>query len=379
MTDGHLTDNELIERVELVRKLGSASAAARALGINESSVRRSLVTATRRNLDGEWLGPVLPEGYEMGKVTRHYKKDGSVEQEWQRQHPTIEAVREMCDELIEKMSVAITPIQEISLQSPTTANWLTLYPIVDVHFGQLSWGKETGADYDLKIAQEQYKATVSKLMLCSPNSYACLIEALGDFYHADNDDAETHRSHNHLDVDGRNDKVQYLGTELLIWHIDMALAKHEIVYVHISRGNHDDMSAKSLARSLYFRYQNNPRVIIDRTPKELWVFTWGKVMLGFTHGDRIKAADMPGKMAALYPEIWGVTMHRFAYSGHYHKAKKGPLGDEMNGVEWEILPAFTEKDSFNASMGHSSKRELRSITFDAEEGRLFSTFVNVIR
>lgn len=372
-----LTDDELLERVELVKKLGSVRAAARALGVNESNVRRALERATRRNIDGTWLGDPLPEGYLMGKVTRQYNGDGSIKNEWQRQLPTVEEVQRLCDELIEKMGDKITPLPPIDGPVDTVERWLTLYPVVDVHLGALAWGKETGADYDLHIAEEQFKASVSKLYNYSPNSSVALIEILGDFFHADDDDAQTHRSHNHLDVDGRHDKTMSIGIELILWHIDMALQKHQVVYVHANKGNHDERSISALLLALYYRYQNNPRVIIDRSPKNLWVFQWGLNMLAFTHGHLLKAEDMPGAMAAQFPEIWGQTKYRFGYSGHYHKFKKMLGGDERYGARWEILPAFTEKDAWNAAMGHSAQREIVSITFDTELGRQFSTFVTV--
>lgn len=373
-----LTDDELRYRVEVVKRLGSVSAAAVELGINESNVRRSLERATRRNLDGEWLGGELPPGYVMGKVTRQFNGDGSVSKEWQRQIPEIEQINALIDELIEKMGQSITPIMEIPEGTPTVENWLTLYPVVDVHLGQLSWGKETGADYDLNIAKEQWYASVSKLFQYSPNSSVALIEVLGDFFHADNDDAMTHKSHNHLDVDGRHSKTMSIGMDLILWTIEMALQKHSVVYVHINKGNHDERSCEALAFALFYRFQGNPRVIIDRSPKELWTFVWGNVMLGFTHGHRVKAEDMPGVMAAQFAIQWGQTLYRYAYSGHYHKAKMGPRGgDEKHGARWEILPAFTEKDAFNAGSGHTSLREITSITFDKEEGKQFSTTIIV--
>lgn len=379
MTQSAMTDEEIMRRLEAYQTYGSNVEAAKALGINEASIRRARELATRRNLDGTWLGGPTPPGYLMGKVTRHFRGDGTVEQEWQRQHPDIEAVEAAIELILASLPDKITPLPKIANPIGTTDNWLTLYPITDVHLGQLSWGKETGADYDLHIARDQFERSVSRLMQMSPNSSAALIAVVGDFFHADDNDAQTHKSHNHLDVDGRHDKTLSIGIELLIWMIDMALQKHQVVYVHITKGNHDEKSATALALALYYRYyNNNDRVIIDRDPKELWAFPWGVNMLAFTHGHRIKAEDMPGVMASQWAEMWGKTIYRYGYSGHYHKAKFGPKGgDEKHGARWEILPAFTEKDAFNAGSGHSAIRELTSITFDKEEGRLFQPFVPV--
>lgn len=375
-----LNDEELLQRYNTYRETGSYVAAATALGINEANVRRSVERAVRRGLTGEFKGGTLPPGYLMGKVTVQYNEDGTVKNEWQRQQPDIAEVNRIIDELIETMGSEITPLPEIILPAQFVQyepGWVTLYPVVDVHLGLYAWAKESGANYDLEIAKGQFLASVSKLINMSPFSSEALIVVLGDFFHADNNRAETEHSHNHLDVDGRHDKVLHLGTELIIWMIDMALQKHEHVTVHVQRGNHDPYASKALSMALWFRYLDNPRVSVDRSPVDLWHFQWGKTMLSFTHGDKIKAENMPGAMAAYAPEIWGSTLYRYGYSGHYHKSRKGPLSDEANGAKWEIFPAFTAKDEWNYSMGHSAQREIVSITFDKNEGRQFSNFVDV--
>lgn len=362
-----LTDQQLLQRVEAYQRLGTYTAAAQELGINEANMRRSVEQATRRNVTGDFLGGVLPPGYLMGKVTRHVLKDGTVKQEWGRASPDAEAMEAFVENLIERMRAEIMPVPRIYNDGSVIENLLTLYPVVDVHLGQFSWGKETGGNYDLKIAKEQWERAVAGLMAMSPNSEHGLIVVLGDFFHADDNDAQTKKSHNHLDVDGRQDKVLFSGVEMMIWTIDMALQKHEHVTVHVKRGNHDQSSHKALLAALYFRYQMNDRVKIDRDPRDLYAFQWGVNMLAFTHGDELKAQAIDRAMAAFYPEMWGATVERYGFSGHFHKNVK--YVDENGGAVSEVLPAFTEKDAWNRAQGHASMRGIVSITFDSVEGR----------
>lgn len=373
-----LTDDELSQRLDLYQELGSYSAAAEKLGVDESNVRRSVKAAVRRNLGGSALGSPLPPGYTMGQITALVGEDGHSRLEWQHRLPEAEAIENMFEEMTRVMGLEITPLPVVNENwRVKDTNLLTLYPVVDVHLGLYAWGKESGQNYDLNIAKEQFQASVTQLMALSPMSNEALIVVLGDFFHADNNDAQTAKSHNHLDVDGRHDKVLHLGTELIIWYIDMALQKHGHVSVHVSRGNHDPYASKALGMALWFRYQDNPRVTIDRSPLDLWTTQWGQTMLSFTHGDNVKAEDMPGVMAAFEPTIWGSTTYRYAYSGHFHKSKTGPKGDEKHGAIWEVLPAFTAKDEWNRSMGHSSLRTIVSKTFHVEEGLKFTNTVNV--
>lgn len=373
-----LTDDILLETVQAVKEAGSMRRAAVALGVDEKTVRNRMKQATSRKLTGEFLGDKLPEGYILGKVTTLVGPDGKV-MEWQHQHPQAELIRDQIDELIEAMGQSITPLPIVDLtQTETDDSLLTVYPVTDVHLGQFSWGKETGENYDLKIALDQFHASVTKLVARSPASNMAIIAILGDFFHADNNDAVTARSHNHLDVDGRHDKVLHAGVELIIWMIDLALQKHEQVIVHVTPGNHDEYASKALGTALYFRYQGNPRVTIDRDPHDLWTYQWGDNMLAFAHGHKVKAEDMPGVMASQAPVMWGSTKYRYAYSGHYHRSKAGPVKDEKHGAIWEILPAFTAKDAWNRSMGHNSLRSIMSKTFGYKTGLEETTQVQIV-
>ena len=367
------TDEELRDTLELVEAHGKAEAA-RMLGLSRRAVDHRLARATSRNLSGDYLGDVAPPGTSIGKVTRHVR-DGVVVQEWQRLFPDAEAMEELYDEIVLRMQAEIKPAAEYPVpELILNPDRLALYPIVDVHLGQYSWAKESGENYDLDIAKQQFIAADDELtsMVMVANAAEALIVVLGDFFHADNNDAVTHRSGNHLDVDGRHDKVLHLGVELIFRKIEAAKVMHNHVTVHITRGNHDPSASKTLATALFFRYQGDPRVTIDRSPKDLWTFQWGYTMLGFTHGDNVKAENMPGVMAAQEAIMWGDTKYRYGYSGHYHKSKKGqpgePKADERYGAIYEILPAFTAKDAWNAAMGHTSQRSVVAKVFDRETG-----------
>lgn len=379
MSGQHLTDEELARRLQAYKEAGTYTGAAEMLGVTESNVRRSVRQATRRNLGGDFLGSPVPVGYTIGRTTTLVDQDGTAKLEWQHRHPDVEAVESHIDELIDTMTQSLVVLPEVPMSefAYIEPDWLTVYPVVDVHLGLYAWAKESGANWDINIAKAEFLKSYADLINMSPYSEEALIVPLGDFFHADNNNAETERSHNHLDVDGRHDKVLHLGTELIIWMVDMALQKHSRVTIHVNRGNHDPYASKALGLALWFRYQGNPRVTVDRSPKDLWVYQWGKTMLAFTHGDKVKAEDTPGVSAAYYPEIWGATTARYSYSGHFHRNKSSLGGDERHGMQWNVLRAFTAKDEWNYSMGHASLREIISITFSKQGGRKFQNFVDV--
>jgi hypothetical protein len=64
---------------------------------------------------------------------------------------------------------------------------------------------------------------VDQTVLNSPQSGLALVVFGGDYFHADNKNNQTARSHNALDVDGRYDKVIGVGTRLAVRIVDRHL------------------------------------------------------------------------------------------------------------------------------------------------------------
>lgn len=367
-----LSDELLRERYDVYKQEGSISGAARRLRVARSTMQYTVRTAVRRGVAGD-IQPVAPEGYLIGKITEQRDADGALVQSWRRLHPEADAIREWWDQLVAAAKEDITVLPLIQAPPLVDLGKLTLYPIADVHMGQHSWGEETGQSYDLKIARSQFVSHMSYLMAQTPPSQDALIVILGDYYHADNYNAETPNSGHKLDVDGRHTKVLMVGAEVIIWTVDMALQKHDKVYVKVMEGNHDPNSSQALLMAVYHRYHNNSRVVVITDPADMWAFEYGVTLLGFSHGHKVKAASMPGALAAIYPEAWGRTKERYCYSGHFHRSAKGPRGDEVAGAEWEIVPAFAAKDAWNRGMGFYAKRGLISITFDQAMGKVSTT------
>lgn len=345
----------------------NAAQAAASLKMAVSTFKDQLHMAVRRNLLGDFFGTV-PEGYMTGNTTQHLVDPVTKRQEWLRLWP-IAGEERVLEAIEEWANRKITPLDNVwPLDANLTLNQLTVYNIPDVHLGQYSWGKETGRSYDLDIAKETVKGTFRALVARSPATEEALVIGLGDYFHADGNDARTPKSQNMLDVDSRFSKVQWVGAELLIEVVDMALQKHFHVTVKIVAGNHDPRAQDTLTMALWFRYLNNPRVTVDRKPGLHYFFQWGKVMIAAHHGHETLPGNMPGVMAAYEPEMWGSTLYRYAYLGHLHKVVKG--SEEIGGATWEIFQAITAKDAWNRGKGHGSGRSITSIVHDKEQGEI---------
>jgi hypothetical protein len=359
MAQKPIPDEEHSRRKEALEKYGTISAAAAALGVPRTTM-------------SSWAN--INSGYKVKGKSTLYDANGGVVLEWVKTREgelSPEAIGEQIREALE----GYEPPQSFpSITTQTDSDLSTIYPLADWHVGLLSWKKETGHNYDLKIGQQVIKTAMSRLIASTPASTQGVILGLGDLLHSDNYEGMTARSKNILDVDGRYPKILQAATELLLYTIDLALTKHQSVLVRILPGNHDEQSAIAVALAVRMYYANNPRVTVDDDAGRFWWWSWGKVLLGATHGDKAKMKDLPLIMAARNPEQWGKAKFRHIYTGHIHTQ----TGIEMSGVTVESFQTPVAPDSWHVSHGYGAQRSCQAITHHKDLGEISRNKVNIL-
>ena len=245
---------------------------------------------------------------------------------------------------------------------------LTVYPIPDLHFGMLGWGKETGdADYDTKIAAKVACGTIAALVQQSQPSAEAVVIILGDWFHANDQKNATPGSGHQLDVDGRWHRVYLEGAKLAISLVDCVAAKHDRVRLVVLPGNHDADAAVTLSVALGLFYSADKRITVDAQPGVNWYHQFGRVLLGATHGHTQRTPEaMAMAMAVDQTVAWGQTRHRHIFSGHLHHERM----KEVAGVRVETLSSPAARDAWNAASGYRSGRALSAITFHCDEGEV---------
>lgn len=372
MTNSGLSDDACIEAVKALNAHGgNTTAAASSLKIPRTTLINRLQRATDRGLDGSIPKP-LPIGQRVKGTSTLYNADGEVTATW------VKTVAEQSTgDIIEEIREAFADLDRSPLvpaPSHSDDDLATVYPLADWHIGLLSWHEETGHNYDLKIADKTIREAMSRLIACAPASRQGVVLGLGDMLHADGYEPMTARSKNILDVDGRYPRVLKAAIQLITFTIEQALQKHESVLVRILPGNHDDQSAIFLSIALALRFEQEPRVTVDEHAGRFWWWRWGKVLLGATHGDKAKMADLPLLMASHNAEDWGQTKFRHIYTGHIHTQ----TGIEKSGVTVESFQTPAVPDAWHAAMGYGAGRSLTAITHSKVHGEIARQKVNIV-
>jgi hypothetical protein len=386
-----VSDETLQATLAAIRAEGSMRAAARFLGVDHTTVMKHKDRAAERGLLG--YDPVLPgfaiksvaskvgdawvkqtkehgEEFEMpgGHVAKGVSAlvdaDGRVIQKW------IKTREDGAPVLLDGIKAAFEAYEPAALFAPppyTNADLLTVYPIADLHLGMFSWAKETGADYDLKIASELLTSSMNNLVSRSANSQTAVVLDVGDYFHSDNSQNRTQRSGNSLDVDTRYGKVVQLGFQLVIQCVELALQKHDFVEYRKLPGNHDDESSLMLAVAIAAHFRNNDRVKVETSPSRFYMREHGRCLITATHGDQLRMNDMAGFVAANWPEEWGRTKFRYGYTGHVHN-EKALAANTLRGMRAESFNTLAAKDAWHAGEGYQAPRNMVSITLHKERG-----------
>jgi hypothetical protein len=255
----------------------------------------------------------------------------------------------------------------------SSGNLLEL-PIMDLHLGKLAWGAESGDDYDLGIAEELYKSTITE-HLQKIKDYNIDIERIvfpigQDFFHFDNPYSKTTKG-TLMDTDTRWQKMYHKGTDLAVWAVEnlRAIAPVDSMYV---ASNHDKMMSFALTLHLdaYFRKDENVNVKLSPYPRQY--YRWGKCLIGYSHGsDEGKRIE---KLMQDESPDWSDTVFREFHLGHIHSEQ----AREDVGLIIRHISAITSRDTWHTEHGYRAIRKSQAFIWNKEKGKVATLDANVM-
>lgn len=314
---------------------------------------------------------IVPESFNVKGVSTYYNKDGKPTGQWVKSSLDDKKREQVIREAFEALSEDVPRLAPIPFKSDTNSSLLNQYTVTDYHLGMMANAKESGADWDLKIAERTLIDCFTYMVNSAPNADTGFICQLGDFLHSDGLLPVTPTSGHVLDQDGRFSKIVQSAVKLLRAVIDIALTKHRRVHVLMAEGNHDMASSIWLRVMFKSLYENEPRVTVIDSELPYYTYQHGNTMLAFHHGHMSKNDSLPLLFASEFPKLWGNTTKRYCHTGHRHHIEE----KEHSGMTVIQHATLSARDAYAARGGWIAERQAQSITYHKEFGKVASTIV----
>jgi hypothetical protein len=367
--------------------------AAKALGIDEKTVRRHMTLAAERGMLG--FNPVLPgfrvsqatstpngdyvqqrpelgpefvptDGLAIKGKTTLVSGDGRIMHQHVMERFDASRQLDMMRAVVDALKEEVPRVEPTPAPGSTIGELLNLYAVTDAHFGMLSWREETGADYDLPIAEKLLLDWFAAAIDLAPPAETAIFAQIGDLLHYDGFESKTPTSGHILDADSRLPKVIRVVIRTLRRVIAMLLEKHKFVHVIMADANHDPASEAWLREMFAAFYDNEPRVTVDSSASTYYAYRHGDVSLFVHHGHRRKVGNVDTVFAGKFREMYGQTKFSYAHLGHLHS-------DELkstNLMKVERHETLAAADAYAANGGWLSGRSAKVITYSKNHGEV---------
>ena len=316
------------------------------------------------NVDQYW-NKTKPEGRDTGAEINGPRRtistatlrdqEGKIVQQWETERPETEPQIEIIRQAVTEFCTLDLPAPAILQPTKYDTDVIPWFQIGDAHIGMLSHEWETGANFDLKIAERELCAAFATLFDECPQRERCVINDLGDATHFENFEMITTASGHKLDGDGRFPKVIRVYIRAMRFIVDRALEKFKQVDVIINQGNHsrtNDFWMAELLRQVY----NNDRVHVLDNSSVFIPYRMGNTFVMVHHSDKTKPERLAAVMCNDFRQDWGETAYHYIDVGHLHHKMSSR---EFGGCVLEMWNTLAAKDKWTHDSGY---RALQSIT-----------------
>ena len=237
----------------------------------------------------------------------------------------------------------------------------------DIHINKLCSAFETGEDYNSQIAVQRVKQGVYSILKKSKyfNIDKIILIVGNDVLNTDNARSQTTKG-TQQDTHLKWFDAFIMAKQLYIDIIEtlVQIADVEVIY---NVSNHDEMSGFFLMDSLYSWYNTHENIEFNRSPSHRKYTTYGKNLIGTTHGDGAKQNDLPLLMCHEASQYWHNCKHRYWFTHHvHHKTSR-----DIMSVQIESLRSPSPADSWHHKSGYQhSPLAIEGFIFHKEFGQV---------
>ena len=319
-----------------------------------------------RGYDPALIGECIEKGISPEKIRHYWHKS---------EHFSLNVKEGDSDNKLEKFKEGL--IEELSNHAPK-------YPIIkrtkskdghllvidpaDVHIGKLCSALETGEEYNSNIAVKRVREGVQGILDKSSGFNIEMINFIGgnDILHIDTPKRTT-TSGTPQDTDGMWYE-NFLDAKKIYVEILEMLLQVAPVFFTFNPSNHDYMSGFFLADVIKTHFRNCKDITFDTSISHRKYFKYHNNLIGTTHGDGAKNADLPLLMATEAPVEWSTTKFRYVYTHHVHHK----MSKDMIGCTVESLRSPSGTDSWHDRNGYTShsNKAIEGFVHSKENGQV---------
>ena len=349
------------EYLEAYKEIGSYRGVARALGVRDTSVRKSI----KNIIEGKQVAFDEGSAVPIGHVSKRATVAGAItpDGEFIADRMWSKTEREDRDlEEILKAYQAPPAIPEIlPLDRDYHEDLMNVFTLTDAHIGMMAWAPDGGADWNLEVAERVIMECMSNLSQRAAHAGTATLAVLGDYFHYDSMKPVTPKSGHILSSDGTPAEMLMTGIRVLRQVIDLLLRTHKRVRVVIMQGNHDPMLSQANCLWLKELYSLNPRVDVDQIVRLYHAIEWGDCMLGWHHGHEAGIKDVDKKILSFdeYREMYGRTKQLYIHMGDKHHS----AGAESSLACVIQHPTLIARDVYATGKGYRSERKAKVYTY----------------
>jgi len=337
-----LTDKQE-EAWYLYAELESIRKVAKAMGVGYRATWQHIQGA-KKKLQNEGADP----GQLLKGTSRMVGPDGETKLVWYKGETEKQNFEDLAQTIVANLNSDIPRYKKTKKpkSSKEHKSFMNSYVFGDPHVNMYSFARETGSDWDVKIAVQRHTEGMLDLIENARPAHTGRFISLGDMFHSDSLKPYT-LSGTQVDVDGRLSMAVDEVVDLVRACLDLMINKYQQVDVVFARGNHPPTIELLLAKIIRIAYEKEPRInVVDNTAKHI-PLTFGKNFRLITHGDSLTHQKKADIAVGKFRHLHGAAAFTHVLSGHLHHHDIKELG----GIESEIFQVLPTQDAWHVEHG----------------------------
>lgn len=277
----------------------------------------------------------------------------------------IQSIEKLQSHLVESLQEFAPKFIKLKRLKKTKSYLLVLDP-ADIHIGKLCDAFEVGESYNNQIAVQRVLAGVKGILQKVSSFKIDKILFIGgnDILHIDNAKRTT-TAGTPQDTDGMWYSNFLIAKQLYVDVLEILITVADVHFT-FNPSNHDYTNGFFLANVVETYFKNCDNITFDCSMAHRKAFKYGKNLIGTTHGDGAKQADLPLLMAVEFSKEWSETKHRYIYTHHvHHKTSK-----DYAGITVESLRSPSGTDSWHHRNGYHSTKAVEAFLHCKENGQI---------